>query len=270
MKMLSQLLGDTTLAMARVRLENDIIANPTNADLRAALVQLLCLAGNWSRALVQLKSWQALAPQAAPTVTLLEQTIAAEQLREATLAGSQRPSMPESHWPWLSLMVDALSQPAPHAAVLREQAFEQAAANPGTLTRDDDSEEAFNWLMDGDARFGPVCEALVNGRYFWLPFSAIAQMTFQPPSSAFDLIWRHTHIRLHDGHEQVCQIPLRYPLEPSHADSLLLARTTEWLPLADGDSQYIGCGQKVWIGEKDEYPLLNLKTLGFQEESRDE
>lgn len=269
MKMLSQLLGEASLAQAQVNLENDIKAQPANADLRAALVQLLCLNGNWSRARAQLKSWLALAPQAAPTVTLLEQALSAEALREKTLAGQERPMMPEAHWPWLTLMADALSQPVPHAALLRAQALEQASANPGELTQGDDS-TPFSWLMDGDARFGPVCEALVNGRYYWLPFSAIAQMTFQPPDSVFDLIWRHTHIRLHDGSEQVCQIPLRYPVQSSQADSLLLARATEWQALPDGDSQYLGFGQKVWMDEHGEYPLLTLKSLSFQAQAHDE
>ena len=270
MKMLRQLLSETSLAQAQVLLENDIKANPANANLRAALVQLLCLSGNWSRALTQLKSWQALAPQAEPTVTLLEQTIAAEQRREAVLSGQGRPSMPESHWPWLTLMADALSLPVPQACALREQALEQACANPGTATQTDDKEQVFNWLMDGDTRFGPVCEALVNDRYFWLPFSAIAQITFQAPSSTFDLIWRHAHIQLHDGHEQVCQIPLRYPVTNLQADNLLLARATEWQALPASDSQYTGFGQKVLMGENSEYPLLNLQTLRFQTEDRDE
>jgi type VI secretion system protein ImpE len=66
--------------------------------------------------------------------------------------------------------------------------------------------------MDGDARLGPVCETLVNGRYFWLPFSAIAEIHFQAPASVTDLVWRHSLVRLTDGTEQVCQIPRAIPL----------------------------------------------------------
>ncbi len=67
--------------------------------------------------------------------------------------------------------------------------------------------------MDGDGRFGPVCEAIVNGRYFWLPFSAIAR------DAVSGACQRHRSglapyalVRLTDGSEQVCQIPARYPL----------------------------------------------------------
>ncbi len=62
-------------------ISRQIQASPANADLRAAFVQLLCLAGNWTRALTQLKSWLALKPQAQPTVTLLEQAIDGELQR---------------------------------------------------------------------------------------------------------------------------------------------------------------------------------------------
>jgi hypothetical protein len=50
--------------------------------------------------------------------------------------------------------------------------------------------------MDGDARLGPVCETIVNGRYFWLPFNAIAEIRFQAPASVTDLVWRHALVRL--------------------------------------------------------------------------
>ncbi len=267
MKMLSQLLSETSLAQAQVLLENDIKASPANARLRAALVQLLCLCGNWSRALTQLKSWQALAPQTEPTVTLLEQTITAEQRREAVLSGQGRPSISESHWPWLTLLTDALSLPASQAGALRALALKQACAPPGTLTKKDNIEQSFNWLMDGDARFGPVCEVFINDRYLWLPFSAIAQVTFQMPSDTFDLIWRHSHIQLHNGQELTGQIPLRYPVTETQADDLLLARATQWQPLPTSESQNTGCGQKVLKGEGGEYPLSTLQTLRFQKDN---
>ncbi|MBV4411754.1 hypothetical protein J0B02_02685 [Enterobacteriaceae bacterium YMB-R22] len=62
MRTLNQLPGDASLKQARIRLENDITAHSTNADLRTALTQLLCLSGDWPRALAQLKSWLARGP----------------------------------------------------------------------------------------------------------------------------------------------------------------------------------------------------------------
>ncbi|QTF10721.1 protein of avirulence locus ImpE [Brenneria izadpanahii] len=263
MQTLYQQLSSTSLADTLTQLENDIKTQPANADLRAAFVQLLCLAGNWGRALIQLKSWLALKPQAKPTITLLEQAIAGEQRRIEVMEGRARPNMPDTQWPWLTPLLAALSaRNADTASTQREAAFAEAEINPGELTSQE-RVHRFDWLMDGDARLGPVCEVIVNGRYFWLPFSAIAEMRFQAPSSVTDLVWRHTSVRLVDGTEQVCQIPARYPLMEDTEDRFLLARATEWEPINNGGEQYLGIGQKVWLNDSDEFPLLSLDSLIF-------
>ncbi|MBF3313811.1 protein of avirulence locus ImpE, partial [Leptospira borgpetersenii serovar Hardjo-bovis] len=91
MNTLYQQLAGASVSDALSRLEADIKAQPGNADRRAAFVQFLCLNANWTRALTQLKSWAALAPQAQPTVTLLQQAIEGEQQRAEVLAGRARP-----------------------------------------------------------------------------------------------------------------------------------------------------------------------------------
>jgi len=125
--------------------------------------------------------------------------------------------------------------------------------------------------MDGDARLGPVCETLVNGRYFWLPFSAIAEIRFQAPASVTDLVWRHTRVQLVDGSEQVCQIPARYPLLAGADERFLRASVTEWKPLGDDTDQFIGQGQKMWLSDSAEFSLLSLQQVTFDNtESADE
>ena len=263
MNTLYQHLGGESLSAALLRLETEIKARPADADLRAAFVQFLILDGNWTRALAQLKSWAALKPQAKPTVTLLEQAIAGEQQREQVLAGQARPSMPDTQWPWLAMLADALAQTGEQAQALRLAALEQAQANPGQLTFENEETQAFAWLMDGDARLGPVCEAIVNGRYFWLPFSAIEEIRFQAPASVTDLVWRHALVRLTDGTEQVCQLPARYPFAANAGDHIKLGRATEWLALDNDGALYQGLGQKAWLSEQSESPLLSLSLATF-------
>ena len=113
--------------------------------------------------------------------------------------------------------------------------------------------------MDGDARLGPVCELIVNGRYCWLPFAAIAEIRFQAPASVTDLVWRHALVRLTDGSEQVCQIPARYPVTPQAEARFQLGRATEWQPLDDEGALYQGHGQKVWLNDNDEFPILSRR-----------
>ncbi len=160
MNTLYQRLAGESISDALLRLEAEIKARPADADLRAAFVQFLILSGNWARALTQLKSWLALKPQAKPTVTLLEQAIQGEQQRARVFAGEARPAMPEAQWPWLSTLAQALTERAGQAQTLRLEALEQAPASRGQVTLENEESHTFEWLMDGDARLGPVCETL--------------------------------------------------------------------------------------------------------------
>ena len=91
MKSLASMLQGQSIAAAITAVENEIKGKPADADLRAALVQLLCLSGNWTRANAQLKSWQALKPIAQPTTLLLMQSVNAELQRQAVFAGTAAP-----------------------------------------------------------------------------------------------------------------------------------------------------------------------------------
>lgn len=268
MHSLNQLLAGGSLNETLACVESQIKAAPADADLRAAFVQLLCLAGNWTRAQTQLKSWAALKPQAQPTVTLLNQAIHGELQRAVVFAGEGQPRLPGAAYGWAESLFAALQADIQgermQAQALRQAALDAAALNPGSaLEQGCEQAQLFDWLIDGDARLGPICELLVNGSYFWMPFSAIAEMRFQAPASVTDLVWRHTLVRLVDGSEQVCQVPVRYPFAADADDNLRLARLTDWQPLDDAQQHYIGHGQKVWLNDSLEFSLLSLETLSF-------
>ncbi|MRT09238.1 protein of avirulence locus ImpE [Pantoea agglomerans] len=274
MESLQHRLASATLGETLADVTRQIQANPANADLRAAFVQLLCLSGNWSRAQAQLQSWLALSPQAQPTVNLLQQAIAGELQRDAMLRGEADPVLPGSAWHWCDTLLAALQAEVAgdvvRGSTLRAEAIELAAANPGTATQQDQP-TAFSWLMDGDSRFGPVCEVISQGRYYWIPFAAIREMQFQAPASVTDLVWRHTCVQLVDGSEQVCQIPARYPLLAASDERFLRASVTEWQPLGEDPDQFIGQGQKMWLSDSAEFSLLSLQQVAFDNvESADE
>ncbi|HHQ4307396.1 TPA: type VI secretion system accessory protein TagJ [Serratia fonticola] len=271
MKSLTRMLQENSLSDAIVQVETDIKAYPADADLRAALVQLLCLIGNWQRARMQLKSWQALKPIAQPTTYLLIQSVEAELQRQAVFVGQATPMWLNTAESWMTQMLQALHHDLRgeigQAETVRDRALEAAMASSGQLTYSSGEEQktdTFSWLTDGDGRLGPICELALNGGYYWLPFTAIAEIQFQAPQCVIDLVWSHALVRLVDGREQVCQLPVRYPLLADSDDSLLLGKRTEWHPL--GDSQhYAGSGLKTWLSDEAEFPLLNLRQLSFDQ-----
>lgn len=267
---LNQLMAGASLAETLTRVESEIKSHPADADLRATLVQLLCLTGNWTRAGTQLKSWLALKPQAQPTVTLLHQAVQGEMQRDAVFAGQIRPRMPGEAFSWAENLLRALQADVAgnreKAEALRAEAFSVADLNPGHVRQEQTEQaQAVDWLIDGDGRLGPVCELIVNGHYTWLPFAAVSELRFQAPASVTDLVWRHTLVRLIDGSEQVCQLPVRYPFDNQAPDRLRLASVTEWTPLDAAGEQFIGHGQKTWLSADGNYPLLSLELLTFAE-----
>lgn len=266
MKSLLSMLKDQPLSAALAQAESAVKASPADADKRAAWVQLLLLCGDWPRASAQLPAWQALAPLAKPTTLQLSDAVMAETQRERVFRAELAPAFLTTPNEWLSTLARALQAPPVQASTLRAQAFELAAASAGSLSMVGLEEQAhsagFNWLADADSRLGPVCELLLDGGYYWVPFQDIASITFQAPQNAVHLIWAHASVKWRSGRQQVCQIPARYPLSASTSDSHRLGQLTDWQQL-DDDGHYAGQGQKTWLTDNDEYPLLTLRQLQF-------
>ena len=243
---------------------------PGDADLRAQLFQLLVVRGDWDRAVEQLRLSAKLNRQAVPTAMAYEQAIEAERQREAVFAGTAEPTIFGDSPGWLEGLLLALrstAEPAEKLAPLRASALDLAPAVAGVLTHaPDDTEAAFAWVTDGDSRLGPICEVFFNGRYGWVPFSALATVRFIAPQGLCDLVWAQAELTLLDGRVQQCLVPARYPAAPGRAhatddDAIALGRLTEWLPL-HGDT-YAGIGQKMWLTDTGEYGLLDLREIRF-------
>ena len=94
--------------------------------------------------------------------------------------------------------------PPPPAPPFGAAAFEAADAVPGTITvasADGDHEAAFAWLADADSRIGPIFEAVINGKYYWVPASAVAALTIEAPEDLRDFVWMPAQFRWQNGGE---------------------------------------------------------------------
>ena len=54
---------------------------------------------------------------------------------------------------------------------------------------------------------------------------------------------------------------MRYPITAETNDAQLLARTCDWQEPVE--NFYMGNGQRVFVSDQAEYPLLNVKTIKF-------
>ena len=123
-----------------------------------------------------------------PMVQTYREAIRCELLRAEVFAGRRSPLVFGDPEPWVALLLDALRLTATaqyaRARATREQAFEAAAAVAGTL-----DEQPFEWLADADPRLGPMLEAGLNGRYYWIPWQRIRAIQLEQPADLRDFVW---------------------------------------------------------------------------------
>lgn len=250
-----ELIKEGRLADALAALQSQIRSEPSNAKHRVFLFQLLSVMGQWSRALTQLNVAGELDATALAMVQTYREAIQCEALRAEILKGKRAPLIFGEPQDWLGLLVEALRvdtlDPA-NAAALREQAFDAAPACSGSING-----EAFAWLMDADRRLGPVLEAIVNGRYFWIPFSRIEKIEIDAPSDLRDTVWTAATFTWANGAQAVGLIPTRYDGSiDSLDDAIRLARRTEWR----GER---GLGQRMFASDAADYALMDVRTIAF-------
>lgn len=207
----------------------DLRSDPTDAQRRAFLFELLSFAGNHDRAEKQLDVLGAANSQAGLGALLYKAAIQAERLRTQMFTEGGLPSGPS---------------PAPVAGTLNGQPF--------------------STLEDADPRIGARLEVFAGGQYLWLPLEHVATVRMERPARLRDLLWSPAKLLTGPGFRGVelgeVLLPVLTPLAASHADPLVrLGRVTAWEELPDG--RPAPAGQKLLLVDGEEVPLLELREL---------
>lgn len=254
--------GDPRAALAR--LQDDIRARPADAKLRVFLFQLLCVVGQWDRALNQLKLAAEMDPLAMPMAQMYGEAVRCEAVRREVFEGRKSPMILGEPDEWLALLIESrlragLGETA-QSEDLRTRAFEAAPVSAGNIDGN-----AFEWIADADSRLGPVLEAFINGRYYWVPFSRLSSISIEEPEDLRDLVWMPAHLEFDNGGDTLAIIPSRYPGSETSEDGLLaLARKTAWEPFAEDAFQ--GMGQRIFATDAGDTPLLEVRRISFTRE----
>jgi len=256
--------GDPAAALAALRTR--VRGAPENPELRVFLFQLLCVQGDWERARDQLRVVAELAPTALPLVHVYGTAITCELLRRDVFAGTRTPLVMGEPLPWLASLLQALAAEAQgraaEAGTVRAQALEDAVAVPGTIDG-----KPFDWLADADSRIGPVCEAIIDGKYYWVPFERIASVVLEAPADLRDVVWARAQLRLTNAGEIAALIPARYPgSEAGDDDAIRLARKTAWDEVAPG--VFHGRGQRMLATDDGEFSLLDVRRIDLTPAAR--
>jgi len=251
--------GDPAAALAQ--LQDRVRARPEDPKLRVFLFQLLCVLGQWERALNQLEVSSNLDAGTLAMAQTYRDAVRCETIRRQVFEGKRSPMVFGEPDPWLGLLVESLlvagQGEAARSEELRLRAFEDADASSGQIDG-----QPFEWICDADSRLGPVLEAVINGRYYWLPFSRLREITFDKPEDLRDVVWMPAHLQFANGGEAVALIPTRYPGSEASADgAIALARKTVWEEVAA--DRHHGLGQRIIATDAGDVPLMEIRAISF-------
>ena len=261
-------LKDGDIAETLSAVKTAIMEDPAKVENRTFLFQLLAVTGDWERALNQLNLAGELDSAAIPMVQTYREALACEALREMVFEGQRSPLIFGDPEQWMALVLESVKldgqERFDEAVSLREQAYESSPEISGSINGD-----AFEWVADADSRIGPFMEAIVNGKYYWIPFHRIASVTIEPPEDLRDLVWTPAQFSWANGGQAIGLIPTRYPgTQNCQKDALVLGRLTEWDEKADGT--YFGLGQRMFATDQNDYPLLEIREIKLDVEALSE
>ena len=162
---------------------------------------------------------------------------------------------------WIALMLEALALENRgellQAESLRHKALAQVPPSTGQIDG-----VPFAWIADADSRLGPILEAMINGRYYWIPFQQISQIVIEKPVDLRDMVWIPANFTWVNAGEASGLIPCRYPDSEQADDTRIkLSRMTDWINIGEGISR--GYGQRLLATDIDDYAVLDVRKIEF-------
>jgi type VI secretion system protein ImpE len=259
-----ELLKDGDLDAALSQAKSAVRDDPGDPENRARLFQLFCFNGEWDRAEAQLDALMTSAGGQAPIWMQFQILMKLDRQRRECHENASAPAIVGEPADWMAGFAKAFEMhqagDVAGGAELRAEALNDAPAVGGNA----DGTE-FAWLMDGDARYGPMLEAFLptEGDYCWVPFSALTAFQIEKPSQINHFIWAPAHFTWADGRVLHGFVPVRYPGSENSAEtSHVLSRGTDWVDA--GSDTFTGLGQRVLMSSDDDFPLLDLREARFQ------
>ena len=209
---------------------------PDDNQRRTFLFELLCFAGDYSRAEKHLALLSDSSPDAGMGALLYRSAVSAERKRRVFFEAKQY-----------------------------RGSTDIPSLRSGTING-----QPFRSIEDIDPRIGARLEVFIAGEYMWLPFSQIGSLTMQPPRYLRDLLWSSANVTARpdkvDRELGEVLLPILYPFSSTHErDTVKLGRETDWV-LSQDEPLEIPFGQKLFVldGERS-IPILEIRSLQFDD-----
>ena len=249
------------LAEALALAKDAVRKAPSDARHRSVLFQLYCVQGNWEGARTQLKLVGDFDVEAMLWVGVCEKVLACEASRQAVFAGQAAPTLFGKPPEWIGGTIEALRLGRegqwPAAAASQAHALEAAPATAAVLNG-----QSVPWVADGDSRLGPLLEAFIDGKYYWIPFEHIREINLRPRTHMMDSLWAPADFRWLNEGAAAGYIPVRYPGSELSPDPLIqLGRKTEWQEPTE--NFFCGLGHRTFVTEAAEFGVAEIQSLHF-------
>ena len=204
--------------------------HPADAVQRTFLFELLCFAGEYTRAEKQL----------------------------AVLAGNGLEGETGA-----ILYYAALHAEKNRHALFETQAFPEEGA---TSPRGELNGQPFTDLRDADPNIGARLEVFAAGATLWIPFQHVASVEMEAPRRLRDTLWapaRVTTTAAFRGKDLGdVLIPAVYPFSWKQAnEAVWLGRVTSWVEEKEGLG--VPAGQKTWLVDGEEFSFLEVRRVVF-------
>jgi type VI secretion system protein ImpE len=241
-----------------------IRTNPAHCGLRVLLAEMHCFEGHFEKSDQQLDIAGQLDPGAVLAISQLRQIVRGAAARGDFYTAGRLPA-------FLSDPTEETKNRLRASIAIRNRQPAEAneflglaeQSRPRVSGACDDRD--FAEFRDLDDLLSGVLELITaDGRYFWVLFDQVRDLTFQAPKRAFDLLFRPVRTVFRNGVAGTAFAPTTYHGSCSAADpKLRLARATDWVQEADGPVR--GLGQRIWLADDAEAPILDVRRLSFQE-----
>jgi len=227
-----QLLQAGKLDEAIQAVSAEVRDNPQDVKRRTFLFELLCFAGDFSRAEKHLDLAAQGSQSAEMGALLYHAALHAERTRHEMFAKKQFPLQQK-------------------AAVLGELSIKVNG-------------RSFHSITDADPRIGANLEVFAAGSYMWIPFALLTSIDIDPPKRLRDLLWLPAKVRTSDKYQErelgEVLLPVLTPFASQHSDpAVRLGRATLWEE--DSQGEVLPAGQKMLLADDEEWPLLDLRSL---------
>lgn len=204
--------------------------HPSDTVQRTFLFELLCFAGEFTRAEKQLAVLASGSPDKETGAIVYYAALHAERTRHELFEKQNFPS-------------DSPQAPA------------------GELNG-----KAFTEIRDADADIGARLEVFAAGSYVWLPFEHVASLEMGPPQRLRDTLWAPALVQTAPSFKGMdlgeVLVPAVYPFSWKQPDEQVwLGRVTEFLENEDGGESPVG--QKMFLVDGEEFPFLEVRSLTF-------